>query len=312
MTSAARTLFASLIDYAGTFPPAQLDLSDAMRTYAGERNGPRGSMLGRFALASHAIDEFESLAPAIFTAADDERPWQLAVSGTRDTVPDRARIAQFNDTWGTRSVIASVELGPLSPREIGEAARGLPDGIEPYFEISPVGDFAASLAAIASVGGRAKIRTGGVTSSAFPDIPTLAAFFAACRETNVAFKATAGLRHAVRGDYPLTYMPNSPRATMHGVLNVLLASALVYAGRDRSTIEALLREMSADAFVFSDAGVRWGSQAVTTEQLAECRRHFFTSLGSCAFGESIDEVAALGIVDVDGQEDGRDWSVPPR
>ena len=34
MTRAAEVLLASLIDYAGTFPPAKLSLADAIRVYA--------------------------------------------------------------------------------------------------------------------------------------------------------------------------------------------------------------------------------------------------------------------------------------
>ena len=47
------------------------------------------------------------------------------------------------------------------------------------------------------------------------------------------FKATAGLHHAVRGCYPLTYERDSQTATMHGFLNVSTAAAIVYSGAHR-------------------------------------------------------------------------------
>ena len=54
-------------------------------------------------------------------------------------------------------------------------------------------------------------------------------------------KATAGLHHALRGDYRLTYEPDSARRTMHGFVNLVLAAALLLAGKiDEELADACL------------------------------------------------------------------------
>ena len=58
--------------------------------------------------------------------------------------------------------------------------------------------------------------SGGVTPVAFPAAHQVIDFIAACEREAVPFKATAGLHHAVRGDYRLTYEPESPVSTMYG------------------------------------------------------------------------------------------------
>ena len=52
-------------------------------------------------------------------------------------------------------------------------------------------------------------------------------FLIACRRHGVTFKATAGLHHAMRGSYPLTYERASESGTMFGFLNVFLAALFV-------------------------------------------------------------------------------------
>ena len=65
---------------------------------------------------------------------------------------------------------------------------------------------------------------------------------------SVPFKATAGLHHPVRAPQALTYEADSPRALMHGFLNVLLAGTFAWHGeRD---IEPILAETEPQAFRF--------------------------------------------------------------
>ncbi len=67
------------------------------------------------------------------------------------------------------------------------------------------------------------------------------------RAKRVAFKATAGLHHPLRGDYALTYATDSARGTMYGFLNLFLASVLLQRGGDPATARELIEERSPDA-----------------------------------------------------------------
>src|SRR5204863_1254770 len=98
----------------------------------------------------------------------------------------------------------------------------------------------------------------------------------ACNSAGVAFKATAGLHHPIRsGD-------------AHGFVNVFLAAAMI------DHAESILRETDEGAFSFSDENVRWRGYTISTEQLADTRKNFALSFGSCSFEEPIDDLKALG------------------
>ena len=84
-----RSLLADLIDYAGLFPPAKLDMGPAVETYNRCKMGEHEWMLGRFVVPLARIAEFEKAAsplmPGSFATsgyremADAGQPWQLSV-----------------------------------------------------------------------------------------------------------------------------------------------------------------------------------------------------------------------------------------
>jgi hypothetical protein len=144
------------------------------------------------------------------------------------------------------------------------------------------------------VDGFAKIRTGGLTPEAIPAAEDLADFLCKAAERRLAFKATAGLHHPVRSDRPLTYAPDAPRGIMHGFVNVFLAAAFAWHGADRATVLKILSETDAGAFQFRNDEAHWRDQRLTTKQIAEARREFAHSFGSCSFEEPLADLRELG------------------
>ena len=59
MTEALRTLLSGLIDYAGLFPPASLEMAEAARNYEAYRSGPHSWALGRFIVPSARLNEVD-------------------------------------------------------------------------------------------------------------------------------------------------------------------------------------------------------------------------------------------------------------
>ena len=51
-------------------------------------------------------------------------------------------------------------------------------------------------------------------------------FIRRCIEADVRFKATAGLHHPLRAEFPLTYDAGAPVGAMFGYLNVFLAAGI--------------------------------------------------------------------------------------
>lgn len=150
----------------------------------------------------------------------------------------------------------------------------------------------AELPAVKAAGNFAKLRTGSLQASGIPSVASVAEFILKCAELKLPYKATAGLHHAIRGSYRLTYEPDSPIATMHGFLNVIFASCLAYHGK--AEILSVLEETNLHAFQFDDQTARCQSHTLTLSQIKDARQNFFHSFGSCSFAEPVEELRAAG------------------
>ena len=115
-------------------------------------------------------------------------------------------------------------------------------------------------------------------------------------EEGVPFKATAGLHHAIRGRYPLTYDQGSATAVMFGYLNVFFGAAFAASGTSESAVLGVLEETNAEAFRIDDRGVWWRDHVVVHEQLAVVRQTSAMSFGSCSFTEPVGEARALNLL----------------
>ncbi|MGE3275707.1 MAG: hypothetical protein AB7O67_11390 [Vicinamibacterales bacterium] len=285
-TSHDPRLLAGIVDFAGLFPPAGLTMADAVAEYAAARSGAEAWMLGRFVLPAARLAEFTATAPdAAHTA-----PWHLSAIVGDGSEPDAAAVAALNAAGG--AIVDSVECKPASPDGLDWLARTFA-GLEVYVEV-PAGPAApAWLEQVAAHGLRGKVRTGGLAAGAFPAADDLAAFLEAAVRLGVPFKATAGLHHAVRGDYRLTYEPGSADAAMYGYLNVLLATTALAAGHGVATARDLLLRQDAAALVIEAGGMRWGAVALDATAIARARTRHLLSFGSCSFREPSEEYRAL-------------------
>lgn len=289
--NALETLLDGVVDYAGLFPPASLPMDAAVRNYAAYRAGARRGMLARFVLPATRLDEFVREASAL-ASGDDVGPWPLSVLATP---ADTEAIAAFNRAHGARWVIDMIEAKAMTVDEVGalEAAFG---GLTVYVEIPVADDPAALVQAIGAAHLRAKIRTGGVTRDAFPAPSAVLRFLAECVQRQVPFKATAGLHHPLRGEYPLTYAPDAERGTMYGFLNVFLAATLLHAGHAPATLLDLLEERDAATIIADANGISWRGLHASAAQVAQARARFAGSFGSCSFEEPVQDLAALQLL----------------
>lgn len=241
-----------LIDYAGLFPPAALDMETAVANYARYLRGEHGWALGRFVVPVARLENFrtaqgalispdttktilstlafglEGFADSLHSASRgvaEHFPWRLSAIVSADLESELKIVKAFNSKNSGRSLIDSVEIKASTIDEIRRAAPLVPQGVTCFFEI-PANAGSEIFHMLHGVGARAKIRTGGVVESAFPAAELIAQFIVRCAEAKVAFKATAGLHHPLRCVKPLTYAANAPTGTMHGFLNVFLAACV--------------------------------------------------------------------------------------
>jgi hypothetical protein len=299
--NSARTLLTSLIDYAGLFPPAELQMRAAVPRYAAYRTGRHAWMVGRFVLPLAQIDEFEHVFDDL-PAPDREASWPLAVLGGKSLDADARKVVDFNRRHGDEgrrdARIEAIDLKVHSLDDIARAADVLSEPAEVYFEIPITSDPRERLAAVASAGGRAEVRTGGVSAEMFPSVADLARFLQSAAAAHVPFKATAGLHYPVRSEHPVGGNGHGPVVMMHGFLNVFVAATLAHADRvGLDLLEAVLGEQSPSAFAFDANGVDVHGRRLSCEDLAQARRSFALSYGSCSIEQPIEGLTALGLID---------------
>ena len=288
-------LLAELVDYAGLFPPAALEMAQVVANYALYRADPHAWVLARLIVPVGRLAEFEA-ASQLVHPGNDAVPWRISALAGANLAADLASIAAFNARQAGRTAyVDTIELKASTVQDIRALKRALPDGLTAYVEL-PVGDDPRPLIdELAAHGLRGKVRAGGVLPELFPPPADLIRFLAACVAAKLPFKATAGLHHPIRAPYRLTYAPDSPRAVMYGYLNVFLAAAFLHAGMAEGEAQKVLEETSPAAFQFGDAEVAWRGSTLTTAQLAEARQ-IANAFGSCSFREPVDDLKALGLI----------------
>lgn len=285
-----RVLMNSAIDYAGLFPPAALDMNEAVEEYAECRAGALSWALGRFVVPVSRLDELNERIAKLAS----RHVWPLSVLGGTDPGEDGERVNDFLQRCPVASVEA-LEWKPVSPGEI-RRVLGVFRYLPVFFEISLVEESHELIEAVAAGQARAKVRTGGTSPGMFPSPAQLARFILRCAEARIPFKATAGLHHPLRSVQPLTPASQSPPVMMHGFLNVLIASAAAYAGAGTEALEEILGEEAIGAFRFKDAEIGWRKMRFSVERLRELRGKLFISFGSCSFREPLEGMRALGIL----------------
>ena len=281
LAPSAAALLSGVVDYAGLFPPAGLDMAAALREYTRASAEGDGWMLGRFVVPASRLSELRE-------HVNGDRPLHFSVIVTDGSEAEREAIAALPAT----SVADAIECKARSLESVEWLARSF-HGIDVYVEIDPTAGLEAWMAGLAATGLRAKIRTGGIVASAFPDPAAVVSFMAAALQAGVPFKATAGLHHAVRGPYRLTYEPGSADAVMHGYLNVLLAAATLRAGLAPADAERVLRATDTSTLVFAPDAIRWLGLEWPIASLEALRLDGLTGFGSCSIREPSDEIRAL-------------------
>jgi hypothetical protein len=266
--SARRALLERLIDHAALFPPASMDMPDALEADRRARAGAHAWMLDRFICPASKLGELPSDAPRLSVVLDggegDLEAVAEAVAGGRSVELVEARI---DPEWipDTQSLVS----------------QKLP-GVQTFWELPPGRGLRGEVAAVREAGAGAKIRCGGAT---VPSIEDVAAFVAACRDAGVRFKATAGLHHPIR------------LGERHGFLNLLAAAVFAHAeGLDENSLADLLSEEHPTAFTVDADRPELHGHSAGAAEIAAARAELFVAYGSCSFDEPVEDLTALGVL----------------
>jgi hypothetical protein len=316
MNASLRSLLSGVIDYAGLFPPANLPLDEAIRSYARYRQEPDAWMLGRFVIPAARLSELDAFADIL----QQDPPLRLSILGRGGT--DREAFLKgigddYTDTLSFSArhagrVVADVYearlptpcnvrwLIPMTAEIIGPLRWAL--FVEGALDANAVEHLGSALGRVAArfrekpanQGPVAptgfKLRCGGLEASAFPSVDQVAFVLRVCRDAGAPLKFTAGLHH------PIRRFDAGVQTHMHGFINVFVAGVLAHARRlNEDWLRAVIADEDPTHFVFAEDGVGWKDLlGASADEIAAARRDFVTSFGSCSFDEPRDDLRALG------------------
>lgn len=281
-------MFATLIDYAGLFPPAHLAMQEAVAEYIVERRGRYSWMLGRFIVPHSRIPELRA-------TVDTTDRFSLSVILDRGMESLENIAHRLHGESPLRIEALEIVLAPLRIAAFAETqARlelaGVPSFVE--FERDPEWErtLPRAMESLAASSLGAKIRCGGLSADAFPTPREVAAFiYFACRQ-GVPFKATAGLHH------PIRHFDKSIGVYRHGFLNLIAAAAIARSGVDVDVLTKIVACEDRSQFRIDESGLAFGERRAGVAELGAMRREGFTSYGSCSFSEPVDDMRNLNLL----------------
>ncbi|MHB1432393.1 MAG: hypothetical protein ACYCVZ_09805 [Streptosporangiaceae bacterium] len=286
------TLLRGLLDDASLFPPGNLPMPQAIEAHARHRAAWYRDLSGPFVCPETRLPELRRVLTAAGTPAID---LSLVVTGGAAAVADAVNDSDADPRLRLRAIEVPIARGEEPAKAIVDVTTALDGaprtGAAGYVEI-PIGMAAdpasarALIAIVAEHGYRPKLRTGGVTSAAFPDETTLAACLATVVRQWVPFKCTAGLHHAVRRTADETGFEH------HGFLNMLLAIAAATSGADHDQVAGILRQRERSA-------IAGQVRSLSPDDIARVRT-VFASFGTCSTDEPVADLVALGLIGTGG------------
>lgn len=281
-------LFRALLDNASLFPPARLPMSAAVSSHLRHLGAWYSDLAGPFVCADDRLSELR----AMLTAANlPELDLALIVTGGAAAVIEATEAVAADPRLRLRAVEIPTgrDSGPHESAAAVAAAldRALLAGATCYIEL-PLSVFADQTAGEEIItlldgrGYRPKLRTGGMSATAFPTEQALGAALSALTATRMPFKCTAGLHHAVRHTAADTGFEH------HGFLNVMLAVDAAISGAGQQEVAGVLAQRDAAA-IASAVGALDATAAADI-------RGLFTSFGTCSIDEPVADLAGLGLI----------------
>ena len=326
MKEALKSLTKGLIDYAGLFPPASLDMENSYKNFLEYSKMDEGFMLGKFICPASRLNELtDEIAKYKYKK---ESRFQISVLGTsgkdyddffNNFYSDVRMILEFNKKnplnfiTNTFEVKLPAEFADPAHRErlkemIGYVNFILEDEMNyemnVYYESFPNKDdvflniftdalkeYNTSKTDKGKVKAGIKLRTGGVEAKAFPTSEEIASVLKAAHDKQIPFKATAGLHH------PIKKFNDTVKTDMHGFINVFSAGLLLF-GNDltKEDLVNIINEKHPENFIFTDNQFKWKEYEVSNPTIQRGRENFMTSYGSCSFDEPRDDLRVLGLM----------------
>lgn len=332
MHRSLQSLLTEIVDYAGLFPPAKLELEPALRNYADYLRGNDAWMLARFVCPVGKLEEVIPLLdlfaahhplrisliprPADSTAAfvDAFDDVLEAVARFDEQAGDRAAIDAMEARWPDELVSATdpAAFSELLQKIDAACERQSRPSVRPAFwELPPTADHWPEVLAVAAqairahnleaVDGGGRVAPGQFCGLKLRTGGVESAAFPSSK-TVAAYIKTAiqhetPIKFTAGLHHPFQHQDPAVRAVAQGFVNVFVAGVLGTAlALDHFDLLAILDERDPTAFSFTDEGVAWNDAEATCSEIEFARRSRVISFGSCSFDEPREDLRALGLL----------------
>jgi hypothetical protein len=295
MKASFENFMTGLIDYAGLFPPASLDIETVLRKYAGYLESEDGWMLGRCVVPAtqlHRVVLHPGFRCSVIVSpgvSREEFDRLSAFTGRVEMLETR-----LANTAGSPGLVLD-QLLHLKTRFDQAGLRG----VKLFVETESAAPAAAAIAAFNSrgSGGEAiksvgyKLRCGGLEKQAFPAPEQVAEAIGLCRGHDIAIKFTAGMHQ------PFRHFSADSGVMQHGFINIF-AAALMCWGCNLSFDETVqcLGDETAHHFHFTEEGFSWQDKTISANEMRSLRKNKVISFGSCSFTEPVEDLRLLGVL----------------
>jgi hypothetical protein len=271
---APAALFAGLVDDAAMFPPGNAPVADAVRAHLEHRQAWYAPLVGPLVVPDQQLAQ-------VGRAADDLVDISVVNTGGAGGLLGLAR----RHVPGVRVVAVESALRDLddlagNAARVASAAGELDEEIAVFVEIPYAPGWERAVEEVEAAGLLGKIRTGSPDNSGTPSYAQLVEQLRVLVETDLAFKATAGLHHARP-----TPGADPERPVQHGFLHLLAAVQALVDGASVDEAAEVLRDADpSEVTAWSDATV------------ARIRRRF-RSFGCCGVLDPVHDLVSLGLVE---------------
>jgi len=280
-TTKDEIILEGFIDYAGLYPPANLDMESTVHNWSKYLQTDDSWMLARLIIPASGLNEFKRVSQK-FLPSEQEEMWQLSVllppanSEQFESAVNQTVEFNISDCGAVANV---VEFQANTIDEINSAFSVLHDDLFPFVELPVNEDPRGLIASLSGAIAGAKVRTGGIKPELYPTPANLARFIHACSIAGQPFKATAGMHH------PCQNKNEKVGVIEYGFLLVLQATAAVSVhDANVDDVESILMNESPDFSMFSE------------NELEQVRAELFNSLGTCSFDEPRVDLRRMGLL----------------
>jgi hypothetical protein len=296
-----------LIDYAGLFPPASLDLKTAFDNYLRYRDDEYNNILSKFIIPAGRLNELEEI---IKNFEEPPEGIELSILGTFPAAikNDISAIRKFNEETSGIFRINTFEMKiPLLGSR--DNITDFLDQVSELFdknemknynifyecplnkrELDLITDQLAYHEHVETLDS-VKIRTGGTEASAFPSPEEVALAIRICRDKELQLKATAGLHH------PARHFNEEVNTKMHGFLNIFSAAIFAHSLKlNEADLLEIISDEEFENFEFESDALRYKTYKADLKAIESARNNFIISFGSCSFTEPIEDLKKISIL----------------